>query len=197
MKKTLTINISGLVFHIDEDAYDVLRNYIEQISAYFINEEESREIISDVESRIAELFQENLKDKNQVVTIGLINQVIDRLGKPEDFAQEGNESEESYHKNYRTNKRMFRDPDSRVLGGVCSGMGAYFQIDPLVIRIIFLVLFFGFGTGLIIYLVLWIVIPAAETTAQKLQMRGEPVNLHNIKRSVKDEFDNVKEKYNL
>ena len=92
---------------------------------------------------------------------------------------------------------MYRDPDHRILGGVCSGMGAYWHIDPLIVRILFLVTFFGFGIGLLIYLLLWVVIPVARTTAQKLEMRGEPVTVENIKRFVREEFRNVKKNIKL
>ena len=87
---------------------------------------------------------------------------------------------------------MYRDPDSRVIGGVCSGLSAYFGIDPVFLRLIFLIAFFGFGVGLLIYLILWIVLPEARTTAQKLEMRGEKVNVSNIGNFVKDEFNNMK-----
>jgi len=94
-------------------------------------------------------------------------------------------------------KRMYRDQDNRILGGVCSGMGAYFRIDPIILRIIFVVAVLGFASGLIIYLILWVVIPEAKTTAQKLEMRGEPVNVSNIGKTVKEEFNRVKNNMNL
>ena len=93
---------------------------------------------------------------------------------------------------YETTKRLYRDPDNRVLGGVCGGLGAYFNNDPLLFRILFIIIFFGMGSGLIIYLILWIAIPEARTTAQKLEMRGEPITIENIKKAVREEFENVK-----
>ncbi|HRR92978.1 MAG TPA: PspC domain-containing protein, partial [Bacteroidales bacterium] len=100
------------------------------------------------------------------------------------------DSSSSYH-------RMYRDPDNRMIGGVCAGIAAYWHIEPLVIRIIFLALVFAGGLGLLIYLILWIVLPEARTTAQKIEMRGEPVDIHNIKESVKREFEQVRKKMNL
>ena len=87
---------------------------------------------------------------------------------------------------------MYRDPDTRILGGVCGGMGAYWHIDPIIVRVLFLIALFGFGIGFLLYILLWIVIPVAKTTAQKLEMRGEPVTVENIKRFVREEFGNVK-----
>ncbi len=92
---------------------------------------------------------------------------------------------------------MYRDPDNRILGGVCAGMGAYWGADPLIIRIIFVVATLIFLSGAIIYLILWVVLPEAKTTAQKLEMRGEPVTISNIGKAVKEEFENIKKKMNL
>jgi phage shock protein C len=87
---------------------------------------------------------------------------------------------------------MYRDPDNRVIGGVCSGMGAYWNIDPVILRIIFIALILAGGVGVMVYLILYIVLPEAKTTAQKIEMKGEPVNIHNIKEAVKNEFDSVR-----
>jgi phage shock protein C len=87
---------------------------------------------------------------------------------------------------------MYRDPDNRVIGGVCSGMGAYWNIDPVIVRIIFIALAFAGGIGVMVYLILYIVLPEAKTTAQKIEMKGDPVNIHNIKEAVKKEFDSVR-----
>ena len=87
---------------------------------------------------------------------------------------------------------MYRDPDNRVIGGVCSGMGAYWNIDPVIVRIIFIALTLAGGIGVMVYLILYIVLPEAKTTAQKIEMKGEPVNIHNIKEAVKKEFDSVR-----
>ncbi|MBN2350904.1 MAG: PspC domain-containing protein [Bacteroidales bacterium] len=196
MKKTLTINLAGLVFNIDEDAYSKLKEYLETIEAQFSNEQDPKEIMTDIESRIAELLNSRKPDKQQAVTIEDINEIITIMGNPDEFADEEKSNGQTYtsRKGYR---RMYRDPDSRIIGGVCSGLGAYWSIDPSIIRIVFVVLtIFGFA-GVLIYLILWIVLPEANTVAQKLEMRGEPVNVNNIRDFFKEEFENVKRGMNF
>ncbi len=201
MKQTYSINLGGMVFNIDDDAYFELKEYLHQIEIHFANAEERREIIADIESRIAELFQEVLKGSKQVIDLGDLRKVKSTLGNPEEIADPENGTSGSSSQRERFGpsgyRRIYRDPDHRVFGGVCGGMGAYWQIDPLIIRIIFLIAFFGFGVGLIIYLILWIVIPEAKTAAQKLEMKGEPVNINNIGKTVKEEFNNVRDRMNL
>lgn len=199
MKKTITINLGGIVFNIDDDAYAKLKNYLDQIEHYFSGEKEGKEILSDIENRIAELFQERIKDSARVVDLKDVNEVIGILGDPQEIGDPEGTNGTGRKTRYTSSayRRIYRDPDNRILGGVCSGMGAYWQIDPLIFRIIFLVAFLGLGVGLIIYLILWIVIPEAKTAAQKLEMHGEPVNVSNIGKKVKEEFNNVKDKMNL
>jgi len=199
MKQTISINLGGIVFNIDDDAYSKLKGYLDQIEIYFANDKEGTEILSDIENRIAELFQERSKGTGRVIDIKDVNEVIRILGDPEEIGGPENSHEQSRQTKYSSSRyrRIYRDPDNRVLGGICSGMGAYWQIDPLVIRILFLIAFFGFGIGLIIYLILWIVIPEARTAAQKLEMKGEPVNISNLGKTVKEEFKNVKNRMNL
>lgn len=198
MNKTISINLGGLVFHIDEEAYEVLNSYIIAVEKQFENDSDKEDIISDIELRLAELFSERIDRHHDLITIEIVNQVIEIMGEPDEFADEeaGSGGQET---NYRqtTSKRMYRDPDNRVLGGVCSGIGAYFHMDPLVFRILFIVFSLAFFSGIVIYLLLWIVIPEARTTAQKLEMRGEPITIENIKKAVKDEFENVKRKMNI
>jgi phage shock protein PspC (stress-responsive transcriptional regulator) len=203
MKTTITINLGGMVFHIDDDAYEMLHTYLLAIEKQFVSEDERKEVMSDIELRLAELFSETIGQKRDVIMQDDVTRIIEIMGEPEDFvdgdpAQEPSGSEKSsskksaYHQ--KTIKRLYRDPDNRILGGVCGGLGAYFNIDPLVFRIIFLIIALGMGSGIIIYLILWIVIPEALTTAQKLEMRGEPVTIENIKKAVRDEFENVRKK---
>ncbi|MFP4025920.1 MAG: PspC domain-containing protein [Thiohalospira sp.] len=194
MKTTITVNLGGLVFHIDDDAYEMLNVYLLAIEKQFSSEEERKDIMTDIETRLAELFSEQLEGKRDVIMKDDVSRVIEILGEPEDFCEEAPNKEKYKKKSYtyQANKRLYRDPDNRVLGGVCGGLGAYFNIDPIVFRIIFILIFFGMGSGLIIYIILWIVIPEALTTAQKLEMRGEPVTIENIKKAVRDEFENVR-----
>ena len=195
MKKTFTINISGTVFHIDDDAYERLNNYIFQINRHFGNDADAKEIVEDIESRISELFQERVKDGNEVITLDQVNEIITIMGMPEAFA-EPNEAEPVKKMPRNKGRKLYRDPDDRVLGGVCSGLGAFFDIDPIIIRLIFVLLvFLGAGSSIIIYLILWIVVPRAMNTAQRLEMKGEEVNINNISKTIKDEIQDVKDNY--
>jgi phage shock protein PspC (stress-responsive transcriptional regulator) len=196
MKKTQTVNIGGLVFNIDEDAYSRLGNYLLDIEGHFVNQEERKEIMADIEFRIAELLKTRITPFRQVIALEDIEEVIRIMGEPQAFAGMQGEDEPTRKKS-GSSRRMYRDGDHRVLGGVCSGMASYWDIDPILVRILFLVAFFGFGVGLLIYLILWIVIPPARTTAQKLEMRGEAVTFDNIGKFVKDEFNQVKKNMKL
>lgn len=197
MKKTVTINISGIIFHIDEDAYDRLNRYMNRLKRHFSRMEGKDEIITDIESRIAELLQEKVVDNKQVITIDDIEEVVKLMGEPSEMDQDGDyEPVNDAGPTYRRPKRLFRDPDTRMIAGVSSGLSAYFNVDPVWIRLLFVISLFAGGAGVLIYLILWIVVPQAITTADKLEMRGEPVNISNIERSVRDEFGNVKEKFN-
>ena len=202
MNKTLTINISGIVFNIEEDAYETLKNYLGKIKRHFQSEEGNEEIVADIEARLAELLKAKMHVGKQVLLMADINDAISVMGQPEDFSDNGseeNKKEESHsssHQNYYANKRrrVFRDPESKILGGVCSGIGNYFDIDPLWIRLALVVMFFGFGSGFLLYIILWIIIPEAKTTAEKLEMRGEPVDVNTISKTIKDEAENIKSK---
>jgi phage shock protein PspC (stress-responsive transcriptional regulator) len=205
MKKTVTVNIGGAFFHVDEDAYEILKKYLETIRGYFINTAGCDEIMADIESRIAEMFKATQSPSKEVISLYDVNNVIAVMGQPEDYLDtENNEAEnnssQTENRNYTSNtshtKRIFRDPDNRVLGGVCSGVGNYFGIDPVWIRIAFVIMFFAFGTGPFLYLILWIIIPKAKTTAEKLEMRGEPVTAENIGKTIREEMEGVKNSFN-
>ncbi len=196
MKKTVSINLGGYSFYIDEDAYEELKRYLKNLELHFEREESSAEILSDIETRLAELFRARLTGYKQVITIEDVREITKVLGTPEDISD--SESAGGHEKfsspGYR---RIYRDPDRRIIGGVCAGIGAYWNIDPIILRVIFIALVLAGGLGGLIYLILWIVIPEAKTTAQKIEMKGDPVNIHNIKESVKKEFDNVRKKMKL
>ena len=193
MKKTVKINIGGVIFHLDEDAYQILQNYLTSINQRFAATEEGKEIISDIEHRIAEILQSKLSEQKQVISKEDIDEVIEIMGHPEDFENEEDEENNQYKNFERSSRRLYRDPDNRILGGVCSGIGSYLNIDPLVIRIIFLVLLIVYGVIGIVYIVLWALLPAANTTAQKLDMRGEKFNISDIEKNVRKEYENVKD----
>ena len=196
MKITVSINLGGYFFNIDEDAYAELKMYLRNLELHFAGEESSSEIISDIETRMAELFRTKITSYKQVINIDDVRQVISVLGTPEDISDtEGPSARDKFSSpGYH---RMYRDTDHRIIGGVCSGMGAYWDIDPLIIRVIFVALVLAGGVGALVYLILYIVLPEARTTAQKIEMKGNPVNIHNIKDSVKKEFDNVRKNMKL
>jgi phage shock protein PspC (stress-responsive transcriptional regulator) len=195
MKKAIKINLSGLIFHIDDDAYEKLKTYLDTISRHFSDKQESKEIIDDIESRIAELFQERITAENQVITLSIVNEVIDIMGNPEDIADSGEGADEkrSFHDSYAYSKRLYRDPENSVIGGVCGGLAAYFAVDPVIFRLLFVIFFFAGGASILVYVILWIVLPKAETAAQKLEMRGEKVNVSNLEKKIREEYDHVKE----
>lgn len=196
MKITLSINLGGMSYNIDEDAYAELKLYLKNLELHFAGEDSSAEILTDIESRMSELFRSRLTSYKQVITIEDVRYVVSVMGTPEDISEDEGPtrgekfSSPGYH-------RMYRDPDHRIIGGVCAGIGAYWRIDPLIIRIIFLALILAGGLGLLIYLILYIVIPEAKTTAQKIEMKGNPVNIHNITDAVKKEFDSVRKNMKL
>ncbi len=199
MKKTFTVNIRGIVFHIDEDAYEVLNDYLQSIKQYFAKTEGGDEIISDIETRIAEMLRESIGDEKQVITLDDIEKVIEVIGQPSEFGGEPEDETAWQQKSEKskTIKRLYRDPDRSILGGVCGGLGAYFHTDPVWFRLAFVIFSLpGFGTPLIIYFILWIVIPEARTAAEKLQMKGEKVNISNIEKSIREEIGNMKNKFN-
>jgi phage shock protein PspC (stress-responsive transcriptional regulator) len=195
MKETTTINISGIIFHIDLDAYEKLKTYFQELKKRFGDNEEGKEIINDIELRIAEILQEKLTDKKQVVTIEDVDNIIETMGHPEDFETDTEDEEKSYKEDPRTEsgeRALYRDPDNTVLGGVCSGLGHYFGLDPVIIRVITVLFTIFYGVGFLIYIILWAFIPKASTTAQKLEMKGEPVTAENIKRTIKKNYEEVK-----
>ena len=193
MKKTLTVNLGGTVFNIDDDAYRLLDNYLSNLKMHFRKEAGADEIIDDIERRISELFAEKLTAGSQVITITDVEEVIARMGKPEDMEAE-NDSEPSVGNATRTtiHRRLYRNPDDKLLGGVISGMAAYLGWDVTLLRLLLLVvLICGVGTLIPVYIVCWLVIPEARTAAEKLSMRGEAVTVENIGKTVTDGFEKV------
>ena len=192
MNQTLTVNISGMVFHIEVDAYDTLKNYLNKIKSYFNNSEEREEIMLDIESRIAELFSGMMSEKNQVITAADVEQVISVMGKPEQYITEDEEQTQTFsNETYvKGDRKLFRNPDDRILGGVCSGLGAYIGVDTVWVRLFFVAAFF-LGFGLFTYIILWIVMPEAKTASDKLKMKGEPINIQNIGKKFEEEANKV------
>jgi len=198
MNKTININLGGIFFHIDEIAYQKLKRYIDAIRRSLIDDPQGKnEIIKDIESRISELLSERVKDARQVVNESDIDEVIAIMGQPEDYRGDEELFDEGVGSNYakkRTSKRFFRDGEDKFLGGVSSGIAYYFDIDVIWVRLAWLVAAFGFGFGFLVYPILWILLPEAKTTTEKLQMEGEPVNISNIEKKIRAEFGEVSER---
>ncbi len=192
MKRVEAVNITGIVFNINNDAYDKLNAYLNTLTRYFRNEQGGPEIIIDIEARIAELFTERPGGTGQPVSLADVTRVIETLGTPEDIAgmdseSERNDAQTSSEPTAKPGpKRLYRDPDERYLGGVCAGIAARLGIDPVIVRAIFIVATICYGVSIMFYCLLWVIIPKAKTTAQKLEMRGEPVTISNIEKNIKE-----------
>ncbi len=197
MNKTININLGGFFFHIDEAAYQKLKRYLESISKSLSDDPQGKnEIIADIEARISELLSEKISDSRQVVNESDIDEIIKIMGQPEDYAEAEatyNDASYSYTRNNANSRKLFRDGEDKFLGGVASGISHYFNIDVIWIRLLFIALLIPGGFGILLYPILWILLPEAKTTADKLQMKGEPVNIDNIERKIREEFANVSE----
>ncbi|MDR2362063.1 MAG: PspC domain-containing protein [Prevotellaceae bacterium] len=172
MKKVITANIGGKSFIIDEDAFALLQDYLEYFKATITDPKEVEEVMTDIEIRMAEMLQECLRNEMQSVNCAMVDVVITQLGKPKGWKGD-----------LRTpgRRRLYRDPDHRLVGGVCSGIAAFFGFDIALVRLGFLLSLLFVLTGLWVYLILWIVVPPARTMSEKLEMRGEPATAENIR----------------
>jgi phage shock protein PspC (stress-responsive transcriptional regulator) len=209
MNKTVNINLAGVFFHVDEDAYGKLQRYLAAIKRSFEGVQGEDEIIADIEARISELFSERIKDERQVISTKELDEVIAIMGQPEDYmvdddifedtASSQKSSSRSSSKTQQakriSDRRFFRDTDNAYIGGVSSGMAHYMGLDPLWVRVGWVLLialtWFTLGGTALIYLALWVFVPEAQSTADKLAMRGKAVNIDNITEKVKEGFENV------
>lgn len=207
MNKTLTVNLGGFVYHIDEDAYRLLDNYLVNLRLHFRREAGAEEIVRDMEQRIAELFTERLGEHRQVVGLFDVEAVIAQMGQPEDLSEgvgdatgrhgfsDDREAAGTASNAYASQDlhlhKLYRDPDDKVLGGVASGLAAYMGWDVTWVRLFLLLLLFLFQGMIFVYLVAWVIIPLARTATEKLAMRGDPINVANIGKTVTDGFERV------
>ena len=201
MKKTIDINLGGMLFHMDEDAYAVLSSYLEALRRHLAATEGREEVLSDIEARIAELFSQYAAGSSKVVTVANVQAAMSTLGQPQDFGPEvegepASESSAESSSESKDRRRLYRDADDKVIGGVCAGFANYFSIDVVVVRVVFLVLGFFTGFGFILYLILWAATPKAVTPAERLAMKGKPATFENIRQTVEEEFRNVESKIN-
>ncbi len=184
MKQTVTINLNGIVFHIDVDAFESLQGYLQTIENT-VSAEEKADVMQDIEARIAELFTNGMRAKGiHVVNLEMVQKVMEQLGAPEAFADEDEKMQFSKPNASSVKKRFYRDGSDELLGGVCAGVAAYFGIDPLWIRLLVAFLALFYGCGILLYLLLWIIVPKAQTAAQRLEMRGEEPSAQNIEKEV-------------
>jgi phage shock protein PspC (stress-responsive transcriptional regulator) len=195
MKKTVTVNIGGIVFHIEETAYEKLQSYLSNIKSYFTLSDGRDEIIQDIETRIAEMFSEKITNSRMVVTDADVEEVMKQLGKPSEVAGADEEQPTNENSNQeRAEKKLFRDPDDKIVGGVCSGVAHYFGIQPLWLRLLLVFTIIYFGAGLLLYIILWIVIPKANNSSEKLAMKGKPINLDTIKETIEEDVNDFTER---
>ena len=195
MNKTIDINLGGLIFHVDEDAFKKLERYMSAVKAKYANTPGGAEIIEDIESRLAELFRQINDQGKEVISLQDVEDVTATMGAPEEFEEIEDEQQDHQKQTYYQHpRRMFRDGERRVIGGVSAGLASYFKIDVIWIRLLFIVLLFAGLGGLLIYLILWIAIPKATTTTDRLMMHGEPVTIASIERSIKTGAEKVEYK---
>lgn len=187
MNRIISINIQGLVFQIEEDAFELLDAYLRKLKSHFKGQEGFEEILSDIEGRIAEMLSRNPGTAG-AVNLPRVKEIIQQMGDPAQFEQ--SDEEENPTSTYsKTRRVLYRDGENKWLGGVCSGLGAYFDIDTIWLRIAFLFAFLTFGTGLLLYIILWVLIPEAKTPSERLEMKGQKVTIDTIEKKVKEEFD--------
>ena len=191
MKKTLIINIGNLIIHIEEDAYEILTAYLNEIKLHFAKNADDFEIVTDIENRIAEMFAEILEaGKKQVIEIVDVQSVITQMGRVQDFmSDEEEEAPKTAHQaHYEGDKKLYRDTDDGVIAGVCAGLGHYLNIEARWVRLVaFLLIFLG-GAGVLAYIILWVATPRAVSRSEKMEMKGEATNLYGYQKSFEEEL---------
>ncbi|ARN77660.1 hypothetical protein BST97_06430 [Nonlabens spongiae] len=196
MNKTININLAGLFFHIDEDAYNRLQKYLASVKKSFSGTQGADEIMRDIESRVAELFLEKRKNEQQVISIQHVEEVIEIMGQPEDYEVDEDIFEEQprarRNRGQFQGKQLFRDTANGYVGGVCAGLGHYINLDAIWVRLIWVFLFISSVGWLIpIYILLWILVPDAVTKIERLKMMGKEVNISNLGNTSEGNFDQV------
>jgi phage shock protein PspC (stress-responsive transcriptional regulator) len=208
MKKTLSVNLGGSVYPIDEDAYQELMDYLQDVKRHLGDEASSEEVLNDIEQRISELFTQWMQGRRQVITAADVQRVIAILGRPEEYEsvdgeakneaepQKGDNSRSSNQEERRggPHRRLYRDTENSILGGVCSGVAVYLNVSVVLIRLLYFFLIWFWGTGFLFYFLCWLIIPEARTAAQRLEMQGEDVTIENIEKKVREEYGKVKDR---
>lgn len=202
MKKIIEVNIAGVNFPVEDDAYFMLKDYLGRFESSIPDKREAREVMEDVEARVVEIFQEKRSFTSQVIDIEMVKIVIDHLGEvdrsedhkpnadtaepqPDGYAESHTYSSSDYtnEQGYMKGERyLYRDPDDKKIAGVCSGLGAYFNIDTTIVRVLFAVTAWVYGSALIVYIILWICLSEAKNVVDKLKMRGLATTLENMRK---------------
>lgn len=196
MKKTLNINIGNSIIHIEENAFELLTNYLIEVKQHFGKSADDFEIVSDIENRIAEMFTEMLQtQQKQVVELADVEVVIAMMGSVKDFEQTDDEGPAAgYNETYTASgndRKIYRDTDEAMVAGVCAGLSHYLRMDVSILRLIAVMTVFLGGSGIVAYLILWVAIPKAYSRAEKMAMKGEAVNLQGFKRNFEEELSNL------
>ncbi|MBQ0117514.1 MAG: PspC domain-containing protein [Flavobacterium sp.] len=196
MNKTVSINIGGLFFHIDDNAYNQLNTYFNTIKNS-LSEDSKEEVMHDIETRVAELLGARIVPDKQVINHMDIDYIISVMGKPEDYIidqeQENNFTQQAAP-NYTAygKRKLFRDTENGKISGVSTGIAHYIGVDPIWVQLFFiLIVLAGFGSGILVYIGFWLLVPAAVTTSDKLLMHGEPITVSNIEKKIKEGYDKV------
>lgn len=190
MNNSRIINIAGSAFYIDDDAYSVLHTYLNSIENNLGKDTDKQDVMRDIEARVAELFADMKRMKHvEVVSLEMVNAVMEQLGKPDDFkeaVEQGGADSTNQEQSSLFDHKLYRDIDNQIVGGVCSGLGYWLGVDAIWIRIIFLLCLFLWGVTLPLYVILWIVMPPARTSAQRIDMRREEPTVENIEREIEN-----------
>lgn len=197
MKKAISITLNGIIFMIEEDALQLLSSYFDSIKAHYGDDGE--EITKDIEADIADRFKTKNSSKQKLIMLADVEEIIKIMGTVNQIGEENEESTDKDSKKESEDevnkpKRLYRDGDNAILGGVCSGLGIYFSIDPLVFRLLFIALTLVNGVGILLYLIFWLAVPLAKTNVQKLEMQGESINLKNLEEALREKSQLLKEK---
>ncbi|RYG13317.1 MAG: PspC domain-containing protein [Chitinophagaceae bacterium] len=195
MNKTIIINIGNSIIHIEEEAYEILMVYLNEIKQHFGKTADDFEIVKDIENRIAEMFAEILlKGQKQVIDVADVRGVILQMGSVQDFVNDEEEEvkTENFYANYNGIKKLYRDTDEGVIAGVCAGLGHYLNVEARWLRLAFFLLTFLAGTSILVYLILWVAIPRAANRSERMEMKGEATNLYGYKKSFDDELAALK-----
>lgn len=189
MKKTYTISLGGRIFPLEEDAGNKLQAYIQTLENYYFKEEGGQEIMNDIEGRIAELLNEYMQaPAKEVITLADIERIISIMGNPDDIINE--DHQEDYTK--KQDRKLYRDNENKMIGGVAAGIATYLNVSVVLIRILFAILAIFYGITILVYIILWIAVPVAFTAKQKLEMKGEPINISNIEKNIRNNIDEIK-----